>query len=248
MKIDLVTIFPEILDGPFRESMIKRAVEKDLVKINLVDLREYTEDRHRQVDDTPYGGGYGMVMKPEPIFRAVEDLRSNNMPVRPRVILLTPRGRTFNQQTAFELAREEHLIMICGRYEGIDERVRIGLADDEISIGDYVLTGGELAAAVITEAVVRLLPGFLSEEARVEESFTEPLLEYPHYTKPRVYREMSVPEVLLSGNHREIAIWRRRQSLERTYNMRPDLLKKAELTPEDLLYLQVLKNKEPAGQ
>lgn len=244
MKIDLVTIFPGILDGPFRESMIKRAVEQNLVDINLVDLRLYTEDRHRQVDDTPYGGGYGMIMKPEPIFKAVEDLKSKSEDLPTKVILLAPQGRSFNQQVACELAEEKHLIMICGRYEGIDERVRTALVDDEISIGDYVLTGGELAAAVVVDAVVRLLPGVLAEEASTEESFTEPLLEYPHYTRPRVFKGMEVPPVLVSGNHGEIARWRREKSLEITFRRRPDLLNKVSLSPEDRGYLEKIKKQQ----
>lgn len=244
MIIDLVTIFPGILDGPFRESMIKRAVDQNLVEINLVDLRFYTEDRHRQVDDTPYGGGCGMVMKPEPIFKAVEDLKSKTGNLSTRVILLAPQGRSYNQQIARELAGEKHLIMICGRYEGIDERVRTALVDDEISIGDFVLTGGELAAAVVVDSVVRLLPGFLAEEASTEESFTEPLLEYPHYTRPRVFRGMEVPPVLVSGNHKEIARWRREQSLEITYRRRPDLLGKATLPEEDRNYLEKIKKQQ----
>ena len=242
MKIDLITIFPGIFDGPFRESMIKRAVDRGLININLVDLRDYTEDRHRQVDDTPFGGGYGMVLKPEPIFNAVEALKETSPPAaQKRVILMSPQGRTFNQQIAFELAALDHLILICGRYEGVDERVREALVDDQLSIGDYVLTGGELAAAVVVDAVARLVPGFLAEEASKEESFSEQLLEYPHYTKPRAYRGMEVPPVLLSGNHQEIAAWRRRQSLARTLNQRPDLLKKARLDEKDLEYLEKLK-------
>lgn len=244
MIIDLVTIFPAILDGPFRESMIKRAVEKGLVNINLIDLRCYTEDRHKQVDDSPYGGGFGMVMKPEPIYNAVEDLKRNTKALKTRVILLTPQGRPYNQQLARELSALEHIILICGRYEGVDERVRTGLVDDEISIGDYILTGGELAAAVVVDSVVRLLPGLLAEKAADEESFTEQLLEYPHYTRPHVFRGMEVPPVLISGNHGEIARWRREQSIERTYIKRPDLLAEADLTPDDQRCLEKLKKPE----
>ncbi len=244
MKIDLVTIFPGILEGPFRESMIKRAVDKGLVEINLVDLRSYTHDRHRQVDDTPYGGGYGMILKPEPLFEAVEDLKNKSGFEKSRVILLTPQGRSFNQDFAQQLVDEKHLILICGRYEGVDERVRAALVDDELSIGDFVLTGGELAAAVVVDAVVRLLPGFLAEEAAANESFTGSLLEHPHYTRPPVFREMEVPSVLLSGNHGEIARWRRQQSLRRTYERRPDLLERAELLPEDRSYLEAIKKQQ----
>ena len=240
MKIDLLTIFPGILDGPFKESMIKRALEQGFVEINLVDLRDYTHDQHRQVDDYPYGGGHGMVLKPEPLFEAVEDLKSRSGADQSRVILLTPQGCPFNQKRARELAEQEHLILICGRYEGIDERVRNTMVDEEISIGDFVLTGGELAAAVVVDAVVRLLPGFLAEEALSAESFTELLLEYPHYTRPSEYRGMEVPSVLLSGNHGEIARWRRKQSLKRTKERRPDLLKKADLSKTDQDYLEEL--------
>ncbi len=240
MKIDVITIFPGILEGPFKESMIKRAVDQGFVAINLVDLRDYTHDQHRQVDDYPYGGGYGMVLKPEPLFEAVEDLKKRSGPQQSRVILLTPQGKRFDQQEARKLAAEAHLIMICGRYEGVDERVRTGLVDEEISIGDFVLTGGELGAAAVVDAVVRLLPGFLAEEASADESFTEHLLEYPHYTRPADYRGMEVPPILLSGNHGEIARWRRKQSLKRTKERRPDLLKKADLSKTDQDYLEEL--------
>ncbi len=244
MKIDLVTIFQGILDGPFKESMIKRAIDQGFVEINLVDLRDYTHDQHRQVDDYPYGGGHGMVLKPEPLFEAIEDLKSRSGADQSRVILLTPQGRPFNQKRARELAEQEHLILICGRYEGVDERVRSTLVDEEISIGDFVLTGGELAAAAVVDAVVRLLPGFLAEEALADESFTELLLEYPHYTRPSEYRGMEVPSVLLSGNHGEIARWRRRQSLKRTLERRPDLLEEDDLLPEDKEYLEEIKKQQ----
>jgi tRNA (guanine37-N1)-methyltransferase len=244
MKIDLLTIFPAMLNGPFRESMIKRAVDQKLVEINLVDLRDYTTDRHHQVDDAPYGGGHGMVLKPEPLFSAVEDLKNKSQSDSVKVILMTPQGRTLNQQLARELASLDHLILICGRYEGVDERVRIALVDDEVSIGDFILTGGELAAAVLVDAVVRLLPGFLADEAAANESFTEPLLEHPHYTRPPVFREMEVPPVLLSGNHGEIAAWRRQQSIRRTYERRPDLLEKVELQKGDQVYLESFRLKK----
>ncbi len=241
MKIDLITIFPGMLEGPFKESMIKRAVDQGLVEINLVDLRIYTHDRHRQVDDEPYGGGKGMILKPEPLFEAVEDLMSGSNDAVSRVILLTPQGRVFNQEAAAELASLEHLIIICGRYEGVDERVLTALVDDEISIGDYVLTGGELPAAVVVDAVVRLLPGFLAEDSTANESFSDSLLEHPHYTRPAVYRGMKVPPVLISGNHQEIDRWRKEQSIKRTYERRPDLLKKAELLPEEQEFLEKIK-------
>ncbi len=244
MKIDLVTIFPGILEGPFKESMIKRAVDQGFVDIDLIDLRKYTHDPHRQVDDAPYGGGYGMILKPEPLFEAVEDLKKKAVYDDNRVILLTPQGYEFNQQKARELAEIKHLILICGRYEGVDERVRTNLVDEEISIGDFVLTGGELAAAVVVDAVVRLLPGFLEEEASAAESFSESLLEHPHYTRPSVYRGLKVPQVLMSGNHKEISCWRRNQSLKRTYEMRPDLLQQADLLPRDKVYLEEIKKQQ----
>ncbi len=244
MKIDVVTIFPGILEGPFKESMIKRAIDQGFVDIDLVDLRAYTHDRHRQVDDYPYGGGCGMVLKPEPLFEAVEDLKSHSGQNDSRVMLLTPQGRRFDQQRAREFSKINHLILICGRYEGVDERVRSALVDEEISIGDYVMTGGELAAAVVVDAVIRLLPGFLAEEASGDESFSGSLLEYPHYTRPPVYRGMEVPPVLMSGNHGEIARWRRRQSLKRTLERRPDLLKSADLLPEEKEDLEEIKKQQ----
>jgi tRNA (guanine37-N1)-methyltransferase len=216
-----------------------------LVEINLVDLRSYAKNRHSQVDDTPYGGGYGMILKPEPLFAAVEQLKADSDYEHPWVILLTPQGRKFSQKAARELSDKKHLILICGRYEGVDERIRVALADDEISIGDYILTGGELAAAVLVDAVVRLLPGFIAEKASADESFSEALLEHPHYTRPPVFRGMEVPDVLLSGNHAAIESWRRQQSLKRTLERRPDLLKKADLLAEDKAYLEALKNSSP---
>lgn len=233
MKIEIVSIFPGILEGPFSESMFKRAVERGLVEIELIDLRDFAHGRHRQVDDAPYGGGSGMVFKPEPIFEAVESLQESGGANRARVILLTPQGRTFNQSVAKELSREDRLLMICTRYEGVDERVRESLVDDEISIGDYILTGGELAAAVVVDAVVRLLPGFLEEGSLAEETHSHSLLEYPQYTRPAVFRGMAVPPVLLSGDHGKIARWRRRQSLLRTYRRRPDLLGEAAITDDE---------------
>lgn len=244
MKIDLLTIFPALLDGPFRESMIKRAQEQKLVTINLIDLRTYTDDRHHQVDDAPYGGGHGMILKPEPLFSAVEDLKNKTKSAKTKVILMTPQGRLFNQALARELSGLDHIILICGRYEGVDERVRIALVDEEISIGDYILTGGELAAAVVVDAITRLLPGFLAEEASANESFTEALLEHPHYTRPAIFRDMKVPPVLLSGNHGEIAVWRRKQSLKRTYERRSDLLNGVRLSKNDLDYLDSISTKE----
>ena len=223
MRLDIITIFPAMFDGPFGESIIKRARQQGLVEINLVDLREFTTDKHRSVDDRPYGGGAGMVMTPEPLFAAVESLRH----AASHVLLLTPQGRRLDQAKVIELAAREHLIPVCGHYEGVDERVRTALIDEEISLGDYILTNGNLAAMVLADAVIRLLPGVLgSENSVVEESFSDNLLEYPQYTRPEVFRGLRVPEVLLSGNHQAIAAWRREQALRRTRERRPDLLQK----------------------
>ncbi len=223
MRIDLVTIFPPLVAGAFEHSIVKRARDRGLVEIFVHDLRDYTSDRHRTVDDYPYGGGAGMVMKPEPWFRAVEALREQGNPGR--CLLLTPQGRKLDQSLVQRLALEDRLILLCGRYEGVDERVRAHLADVEVSIGDYVLSGGEPAAVVLVDAVVRLQPGALgSSESTVEESFSEGLLEYPQYTRPPEFRGWRVPEILLSGDHAAIERWRRQQQLQRTRERRPDLL------------------------
>ncbi len=223
MRIDLVTIFPPLVAGAFEHSIVKRARDRGLVEIFVHDLRDYTSDRHRTVDDYPYGGGAGMVMKPEPWFRAVEALREQGNPGR--CLLLTPQGRKLDQSLVQRLALEDRLILLCGRYEGVDERVRAHLADVEVSIGDYVLSGGEPAAVVLVDAVVRLQPGALgSSESTVEESFSEGLLEYPQYTRPPEFRGWRVPDVLLSGDHAAIERWRRQQQLQRTRERRPDLL------------------------
>ena len=248
MKIDILTLFPKMFEGPLGESIIGRAVSRGVVRIEVHDLREFTRDRHRQADDRPYGGGPGMVMKPEPVFEAVEyltgraasSLRDRQM----RVILMSPQGKPFTQEKAKELAERRHLIFICGHYEGIDERVGEKLVAEEISIGDYVLTGGELASMVVVDAVVRLLPGALgAKESAEKDSFSEKLLDHPHYTRPVVYRKMKVPGVLLSGNHGEIERWRRREALRRTFLKRPDLIENAELTREDKEFLGELKEK-----
>lgn len=220
-KIDVITIFPRMLDGFLGESMLKRAARSGAVAFRVINLRDFAEDVHRTTDDRPYGGGAGMVMKPEPIFRAVESVQDD----RARVVLMTPQGRRFDQALARELSAESHLVFVCGHYEGVDERVRESLVDDEVSIGDYVLTNGALAAAVVIDAVVRLRPGVLgAEDATEEESFTGGRLEYPQYTRPAEFRGMKVPEVLVSGNHEEIARWRDQESLRRTRERRPDLL------------------------
>jgi tRNA (guanine37-N1)-methyltransferase len=221
MKIDVLTLFPAMFAGPLDESIIKRARESGRLDLRLHNLREYAHDRHRTVDDRPFGGGPGMLLKPEPIFEAVESLVRENT----RVILLSPSGRTFNQAIARDLAGYEHLLLVSGHYEGFDERVREQLADDELSIGDYVLTNGALPVMVIVDAVTRLLPGVLGDDTSThEESFNHGLLEYPQYTRPAEFRGMKVPEVLLSGNHAEIARWRAEQSRLRTQERRPDLL------------------------
>ncbi|HBC89207.1 MAG TPA: tRNA (guanosine(37)-N1)-methyltransferase TrmD [Lentisphaeria bacterium] len=224
MRIDIITIFPQVFFGPFAESVIARAVKRKIVEINTVDLRDFTHDKHRSVDDKPYGGGPGMLMTPEPIFEAVESLRT----AESCVVLPGPGGEVFTQKTAMEFSKLKHLIFLCGHYEGIDERVREGLEAREISIGDYVLTNGNLAAMVMVDAVVRLMPGVLgSEESGVSESFSEGLLEYPQYTRPEVFRGMKVPDVLLSGNHGQIEKWRKEQALRKTKKVRPDLIRPA---------------------
>lgn len=233
MRIHILTLFPEMFTGPFEASIIKRARDKGLVEINLVNIRDHSGNKHHTVDDTPYGGGAGMVIAPGPVFEAIDWLREKN--VEPgRIILLSPAGRSFDQALAWELSREDNLTFICGHYEGIDDRVREQLVTDEITIGDYVLTGGELPSIVIVDALTRLIPGVLGAGASIyEESFRDSLLEYPQYTKPRDYRGHSVPEILLSGHHEKIRLWRRRQSLLRTLGNRPDLLSEAMLTRED---------------
>lgn len=224
MKIDVLTLFPEMFGGVIESSILKRACDKGLITINLINFRDYTTDKHNQVDDYPYGGGRGMVLKPDPIFAAVEAIPDWQ---DARIILLTPQGRQYNQKLAGELKESSHLILIAGHYEGFDERVRQYLATDEISIGDYVLTGGELPAMVLIDSIARLLPDVIgSEESLIEESFSNDLLEYPHYTRPETFREWSVPEVLLSGHHANIEEWRKEQSLLRTKARRSDLLEK----------------------
>jgi len=233
MRVDIITIFPQAF-VPLELSVLGRARERGLLQVKVWDLREFTADRHRQVDDAPYGGGAGMVMKPEPFFAAVAAVRGQFPDPSPRVILTSPQGRVLTAALAQELAGVNHLIILCGHYEGIDERVRLGLATDEISIGDYVLTGGELAAMVIVEAVARFVPGVVGDAASVEaDSFAGGLLDYPHYTRPPEFQGMKVPEVLLSGDHAAIRRWRRAQRLRRTLERRPDLLKRDALSDDD---------------
>ncbi len=232
MKCDVLTLFPDILEAYLNESILKRAREKQLLDVKLHNIRDFALGPHRQVDDTPYGGGAGMVFKPEPVFRAIDSLMTDDEPRR--IVLLSPQGKQFNQSMAEEFSREEkRFVFICGRYEGIDERVKT-LVDEEVSIGDYVITGGELAALIIIDAVARLVPGTVGDERSIEnESFSWGLLDYPHYTRPREFRGLEVPQVLLSGNHKQIDGWRRRQALMKTMKVRPDLIEKVELSDAD---------------
>lgn len=242
LRFDILTIFPGMFAGPFSETILKRAQEKGLVVIDVHNIRDYAVDRHKTTDDYPFGGGAGMVMKPEPLFTAVEAVlrRAREQGIeRSEVILLTPAGRLFKHSVAQELASRQHLVLICGRYEGVDERVREALVTDEISVGDYVLSGGEIPAMVVVDATSRLVPGVLgAAESAEEESFARGLLEYPQYTRPADFRGMKVPDILLSGNHAAIAKWRREQSLIRTLRRRPELLSEAELTEADLAFLR----------
>ncbi|QYR19799.1 tRNA (guanosine(37)-N1)-methyltransferase TrmD [Paenibacillus sp. sptzw28] len=244
MRIDVLTLFPEMFDGVFGASILGKAQGKGLVSLRAVNFRDYANNKHNTVDDYPYGGGGGMVLKPEPLFAAVEDL----MPEagkRPRVILMCPQGEPYSQRKAEELAAQEHLVFVCGHYEGYDERIREHLATDELSIGDYVLTGGELPAMVVIDSVVRLLPGVLGNEtSAVTDSFSTGLLEYPHYTRPAVFREWEVPEILLSGHHAKVEAWRREQSLLRTLKRRPELLEQAELTKKEQEWLKRMAERE----
>ena len=225
MRIDIVTLFPEICRAPLSESMMKRAQEKGILDLHIRNLRDWTTDKHHIVDDAPFGGGQGMVMKPEPIFAAVEDLKSRIANRKSQILLMSPAGRRFDQQKARELSQESHLIIISGHYEGVDHRVIEHLINLEISIGDYVLTNGAIAAVVLVDAIVRLLPGTLGhEQSATDDSFTNGLLEAPQYTRPAEFRGWKVPQVLLSGNHAEIAKWRKEQAIKRTRENRPDLL------------------------
>ncbi|MCM3160479.1 tRNA (guanosine(37)-N1)-methyltransferase TrmD [Metabacillus litoralis] len=242
MKIDFLTLFPEMFHGVLNESILKKAQEKEAVQFNVINFRQYSSNKHQNVDDYPYGGGAGMVLTPQPIFDAVEDIRSKGN-TEPKVILVCPQGERFTQSKAEQLAREEHLLFICGHYEGYDERIREHLVTEEISIGDFVLTGGELASMVITDSVVRLLPGVLgNEDSPVLDSYSSGLLEHPHYTRPADFRGLTVPEVLLSGNHKLIAEWREEQSLRRTFERRPDLLTTYALTDKQKALIKKWEN------
>ncbi|MDG0825010.1 tRNA (guanosine(37)-N1)-methyltransferase TrmD [Staphylococcus equorum] len=231
MRIDYLTLFPGMFEGVLNQSILKRAQEKDLLQVNTVDFRHFAENKHNQVDDYPFGGGQGMVLKPEPIFNAMDSIERTE---DTRVILMCPQGRPFTQAIANELSQAEHLVFICGHYEGYDERIREYLVTDEISMGDYVLTGGELPAMVMTDSVVRLLPGVLgNQQSHMDDSFQDGLLEFPQYTRPRIYKDLNVPDVLLSGNHAHIDNWRYEQKILRTWEKRPDLLEQYPLTKKD---------------
>lgn len=236
MKFDVLTLFPEMFE-PLKQSIIKRAYEKKLIDINLVNIRDFSEDKHNKVDDTPYGGGAGMLMKPDVVDRAYNSVKSENA----KVIYLTPQGKMLNQKIVKDLSKQEHLILLCGHYEGIDQRVLDKIVDEEISIGDYVLTGGELPAMVLIDSVSRYVEGVLSNESTEEESFSNGLLEYPQYTRPEVFGNVKVPDVLISGHHENIRKWRRERSLENTFKKRPEMLENIELTKNEKDYIEKLK-------
>lgn len=244
MKIDILTLFPEMFHGALNNSILKRAQEQKVFSCELTNFRDYADNKHKKVDDYPYGGGQGMVLTAQPIFDAVEAVKEKAQANHSRVILLCPQGEQYTQAKAEELAEEDHLIMICGHYEGYDERIR-SIVTDEISIGDFVLTGGEIGALTIMDSVVRLLPDSLGNaQSAVEDSFSTGLLEHPQYTRPQNFRGMEVPEVLVQGHHEKINKWRREQALKRTYERRPDLLETAPLTEDDKAFIKALKNKE----
>ena len=236
MKFDVLTLFPEMFE-PLKQSIIKRAAEKKLIDIKLVNIRDFSEDKHNKVDDTPYGGGAGMLMKPDVVDRAYNSVKSENA----KVIYLTPQGKTLNQKIVKDLSKREHLILLCGNYEGIDQRVLDKIVDEEISIGDYVLTGGELPAMVLIDSVSRYVEGVLSNESTEEESFSNGLLEYPQYTRPEIFDNVKVPDVLISGHHENIRKWRRERSLENTFKKRPEMIENIELTKNEKDYIKKLK-------
>ncbi len=228
MKFDVLTLFPEMFDL-MKQSIMGRAMEKNLIQINLINMRDFSKNKHKKVDDTVYGGGAGMLIKPDIVYDAYQSVKSE----KAKVIFLSPQGKTFNQQKVLELAKEEHLILLCGHYEGIDQRVIDKIVDEEISIGDYVLTGGELPAMVLMDSISRYVEGVLSNDSKLEESFSNGLLEYPQYTRPEVFEDQKVPEVLLSGHHEKIEKWRREEALKKTFRKRPDLLETIELSEND---------------
>jgi tRNA (guanine37-N1)-methyltransferase len=244
MQFDIITLFPEVFNPYFETSILKRAIQNQLLEIRLYNIRDWTTDKHHTTDDTPYGGGGGMVMKPEPVFAAVESVLGGRRDFP--CILLTPQGKSYNHQIAKKLAGENRIALLCGHYEGIDERIREHLVTDEISIGDYVLTGGELAAMIVVDSVARFLHGVLGDpDGAEDDSFASGLLEYPHYTRPEDFRGWKVPEVLLSGNHKSIAQWRREQALKRTLLRRPDLLESLELNKKEKEFLKKLEDENP---
>lgn len=236
MKFDVLTLFPEMFE-PLKQSIIKRATESEIISVNLVNIRDFSENKHNKVDDTPYGGGAGMLMKPDVVDRAYESVKSE----KSKVIYLSPQGKTLNQKIVKDLSQEEHLILLCGHYEGIDQRVIDKIVDEEISIGDYVLTGGEIPAMVLIDSVSRYVDGVISNESTDEESFSNGCLEYPQYTRPEVFDGMKVPDVLISGHHENIRKWRRLKSLENTFRKRPDMLENIVLTDKEKDYIQSLK-------
>lgn len=241
MKIDILTLFPEMFESPFNYSIIKRAIDGNHVAINPLSFREYGVGKHKMVDDTPYGGGAGMLLKPEPIFEAMKEINQKDPNTKKRIVLMDPAGKPFDQAMAEDFSNEEHIVFICGHYEGYDERIRT-LVTDEVSLGDYVLTGGELAAMVMIDATVRLLPGVVGNKSSIQEdSHSTGLLEHPHYTRPATYEGMAVPEVLTSGNHGLIEEWRLKESLRRTYERRPDLLEERKLTEQEAIWLTEIK-------
>ncbi len=242
MRIDILTLFPAMFEGPFSESILKRSIEQGILDIHLTNFRNFAYDKHRQVDDSPFGGGSGMVLKPEPLFRAVQHVKTQSAAQKKRVVLLSPNGVTFTQNKAKELAEYEQLILICGHYEGFDARIEKNLADEAVSIGDYVLTGGELPALVMVDTIARLLPGVVgSAESAVTDSFYESILEFPQYTRPRSFLGMDVPEVLFSGDHAKIASWRKQQALLQTVKNRPDLLENYVPDEEEKKFLSSIK-------
>ncbi len=241
MKVDILTLFPEMLEAVLKTSIIGRAEEKGLISVNCVQIRDFAFNKHRQVDDYPYGGGQGMVMQAEPIFKAYESV-TDGLSYKPKTIYLSPQGKTFRQSTAKKLSKEKHLVFLCGHYEGVDQRVLDEIVDMEISIGDFVLTGGEIAAMAVVDATARMIPGVLSSESSFsDESHFAGLLEYPQYTRPAIWHDVAVPEVLQNGNHKLIEEWKRKKSIENTYKKRRGLLKKAKLTSKEELFVEELK-------